>query len=54
MSGPVCEQLMGCLKVFRERHDPLKLFINYIYIIGNIFVGLGKQKQQQEIYLKAQ
>lgn len=54
MSGPVCEQLIGCLRIFREQQDPLKLFINYIYIIGNIFVSLSKQKQQLEIYLKAQ
>jgi hypothetical protein len=58
INGGLCQPLLTCITLFREQEEPLKIFTNYIYLIGNVFISLQsrlrKQDPQQYIELHAQ
>jgi hypothetical protein len=47
VNGELCLRVMDCIALFQEHREPLKLFTNYIYLIGNVFISIHSHLRHQ-------
>lgn len=47
VNGELCLRVMACISLFQEQREPLKLFTNYIYLIGNVFISIHSHARHQ-------
>lgn len=40
VNSELCLKVIASIAIFQEQREPLKLFTNYIYLIGNVFISI--------------